>query len=684
MAKITINGITTDPLAQSPATAAAVESALPADAADSSFILVQTAQPLDRAQKEELAAKGATILEYVPESTYLCRFEPTDLEEIRALPYVTWANVYLRGFKVAPTLSSTLPDRPGERNVLEVASLPTQTLSTTPKTVDIVFHIGVDPESMRERVAAAACLDPADINMSEQKVRLTVQTRFLPDLAAIDEVRHIEEVFPYKLHNNIARRILRVEQNSAGTPPPYEGEGQVVAVADTGFDRGSTTDVHPAFQGRVVRLHALGRTNNANDPNGHGTHVAGSVLGDANSAVLGVRVRGTAPRARLVFQSVLDSFGGLGGLPDDLHNLFRVPYQQDGARVHTNSWGVIGPGVGGVYSQNSKEIDDFVWRNRDCAICFSAGNEGQDTDADGQIDAMSVTPPATAKNCITVGASENDRPTFDLTYGQGWPSDFPVDPIASDRVSNSPEGMVGFSGRGPTRDQRVKPDVVAPGTFILSTRSRATTDRGWALSGDDLYYFMGGTSMATPLVAGCVALIREFLIKERHLPTPSAALVKALLINGARNINGQYVPTEAGVIPNNAEGFGRVDMRNTIGPFGPGETLSLRDEAAALDTGEEESLNIDVAPGTGLLKVTLVWTDPAGESLQNDLDLIVRLPDGQERHGNVAAGSQTFDRINNVEQVTATNPPSGQTTITVRAHRAAQFPQPYALVVRTA
>ena len=681
MAKITINGITTNPLTPSPITAASAARVMSDDASTSNYVLIQTTQPLGRAQKEELANMGANVLEYVPENTYVCWYEPADLSPIRALPYVAWANIYLQGFKIAPTLSQSLPNRPSERDIVEVASLPVPTLSTTPKTVDIVFHRGVDPEAVREKLAAAARLDPADINLSHHKARLSVQAKYLQELAAIDEVRHIEEVFPYKLHNNIARTILRLEPNPGGAPQ-FEGEGQIVAVADTGFDRGSSTNVHPAFQGRVIKLYALGRAGNANDPNGHGTHVSGSVLGDGNSATLGARIRGTAPRARLVLQSVLDSFGGLGGLPDDLNDLFRPPYTDDDARVHTNSWGVTGTGAAGVYTQNARETDDFVWNNRDCVICFSAGNEGQDLNANGQIDAMSVTPPSTAKNCITIGATENDRPEFTLTYRQGF--DFPADPIASDRVSNNPEGMVGFSGRGPTRDQRIKPDLVAPGTFILSTRSRATQDTGWSLSADDLFYFMGGTSMATPLVAGCAALVREFLIEEHGLQTPSAALVKAMLINGARNIAGQYVPSEAGVIPNTAEGFGRVDMRATVGPFEPGETLTIRDENTELDTGEQESFVFDVAQNTSSLKVTLVWTDPSGDGLQNDLDLIVRLGNGQERHGNVTPPSTAFDRTNNVEQVVVANPPAGQTEIIVRAHRAAQFAQPFALVVRTA
>src|SRR5262249_22194635 len=299
--------------------------------------------------------------------------------------------------------------------------------------VDVVLHDDVDPntDTLKNKIAAAARLNPADLKMSRHKVRLQLQERYLDDLSAIDEVRNLEEVPEVKLFNNIARPILNAHVVVNGTT--FEGDGQVVAVNDTGFDRGSTTNVHPAFTGRVLKLVALGRPNRADDPEGHGTHVAGSVLGDGHSASLGV-IQGTAPKAKLVLQSLLDSSGGLGGIPNDLHDLFQPPYDDEKARVETNSWGATTPGL--PYSQSSREIDDFVWNHQDCVICFAAGNDGTDRNADGVIDAASVATEAAAKNCISVGACESNRPNFELTYGSGWPSDFPANPIAPDRIAN--------------------------------------------------------------------------------------------------------------------------------------------------------------------------------------------------------------------------------------------------------
>jgi hypothetical protein len=252
------------------------------------------------------------------------------------------------------------------------------------------------------------------------------------------------------LFNNVARPILQAHVVVNGTI--FEGEGEIIAVNDTGFDLGSTINVHPAFNGRVLKLVALGRPNKADDPEGHGTHVCGSVLGDGNSPSMGGAIQGTAPKAKLVVQSLLDGSGRLGGIPADLHDLFKPPYDNDKVRVQTNSWGStdpLMPSIGLPYTQSSQELDDFIWNHPDCVICFAAGNQGVDADNDGVIDPGSLGAEAAAKNCITVGASESNRLNIELTYGQLDPRDFGHNPIFADSTTNRAEGMAAFSSRGP-------------------------------------------------------------------------------------------------------------------------------------------------------------------------------------------------------------------------------------------
>lgn len=686
MARITINGISLDPVAEAGRlTSAGLQSR---DASESDYILIQTSGPLTEDQRAQLTDLGVVIQEYVPESTYLCGYRPADLERIRALPFVDWADVYLRGFKLAPSLRPAGPSRTG-------SILPTQpqpSASRELREVDVVLHDDVDADAgpVKEGIAAAAGHNAEDLRTGHHKVRMAVEERRLEDLAALDDVRSIEEVPDRQLFNNVARPIINADVMVNGTP--YRGDGEIVAVADTGFDKGSTSNVHPAFTGRVARLYALGRPSPArsDDPNGHGTHVAGSVLGDGASASMGGAIQGTAPEARLVLQSTLDKNGKLGGLPVDLHDLFEPPYDDDGARVHTNSWGATTGGL--PYDSSAREIDEVVWSRQDLVICFAAGNQGTDANSNGVIDAGTVGSQSAAKNCITVGASESVRDQFDLTWGDGWPSDYPANPINDDRVADDADGMAAFSARGPTKEGRFKPDVVAPGTFILSALSRAATAGGWGASSDPAYFWEGGTSMATPLVAGCTAVLRETLVKN-GVPNPSAALIKALLINGAVELPGQYSPSEAGPSPNNESGFGRVDLAGSViipgpdvdGGFGEGGPLKQGDEDTVhVRVPEEVRHDQDaVAPfATGVrLKVTLVWSDPPGAALQNDLDLIVRAANGDERHGNMGT-SKRFDRSNNVEQVVWDNIPPGDTDIVIRAFRITTFPQPYAYAWR--
>ncbi|HEY0525932.1 MAG TPA: S8 family serine peptidase [Stellaceae bacterium] len=674
MARITINGVSIDPLIHEPQLAALSLSS--ADASQSDFILVQVDGPLDAAKRKALTDAGCELLEFVPQNTYVAKFPGTDLTAVRKLPFVTWANIYLKGFKVNPDLMGADPNTPPMTLMERQGAL--RRIRGERKTVDIVLQKGADSQKVYDEVAQAAGVDPSTMPKKGRKIRLNVSVARLKRLADIDEVRHIEEVSPHSLLNDVASRILGADAVHAGVAnvAGLDGAGQIVGICDTGFDKGRTNSVHPAFTGRIQKLYALGR-NKADDPNGHGTHVAGSIAGNQNVTGHG-RISGTAPGATLVVQSVLDARGGLGGIPDHLTDLFNQVYTADGVRVHSNSWGASDPSFFGRYDSEAFEVDEFVHDHRDMVVLFAAGNDGADENRNGVIDLGSVTPPGTAKNCITIGASESDRPTFALTYGQIRPNSFPIAPLSADRCADNPSGLAAFSSRGPTNDQRIKPDVVAPGTSILSTLSRnAQLDTFFGANPPAGYMYDTGTSMATPLAAGCATVVRQHLIRDRNLASPSAALVKAMLINGAATLSGQYVPSECGPVPNYNDGFGRIDLANVVQA-----NLDIHDENTALDTGQSETFHVRTTAQATSVKVTLVWTDPPGEGLHNDLDLTVRAG-SQERHGNMAPGSSDFDRINNVEQVVWTGLPAGtDIEITVQAFRSALQPQTYALVAK--
>ena len=299
--------------------------------------------------------------------------------------------------------------------------------------------------------------------------------------------------------------------------------------------------------------------------------------------------------------------------------------------------------------------------------------------SNGVIDQDSIAPPATAKNSLSIGASENNRPSFSDTWSVfGYLNE----PIYSDKLADNIEGLAAFSGRGPTDDGRIKPDVVAPGTFIISLRSSAAfADDLW---GDyDAYYrYSGGTSMSTPIVAGIAALVRQYYVQNESR-APSAALLKATIINGAHNMTpGQYgtgATQEMQTRPDYAQGWGRVDIENSLFPALP-RIMRYYDNSTGLSTSQYWNVSYNVNNSSEPLRVTLVWSDYpgvpyAGITLVNNLDLIVTGPDGTY-YGNGAP-----DNRNNVEQVELISPSSGSYIIRVNGINIPQGPQPFAIVI---
>lgn len=680
------------------------------------YYLVQFRGPVLDAWKQEVSAAGAELLDYVPEFAFKVRMNPGQANRIEKLSSVAWVGLFHPGYKLGPKIA-----RNGTR----------------------VYSVRIERGADQAAVAAAIAAAGAQILHQEGAV-LTVAA----DSAALDAVAHVLDVAAVenfvlrKKHNEFGGgAILRANlANASG----FTGSTQTIAVADTGLGNGTAPGAPPDipasriaaifnWPGAAGGCFASVTDDGAVDvDSGHGTHTATSAVGGGGPSGEG---KGTAPAANLVFQAVENwavttsfckTFYGLPngyylvGLPSDIRPLFQQGYTA-GARIHSNSWG---SDAAGAYTTDSVNTDEFVWSHRDMTITFSAGNAGTDANANGVVDNGSVGSPATAKNVISVGASENDRQshwecdtslTYSncaaqggqnslFTYGAAWPADYPANPVKDDPSAGNAQQMAAFSSRGPADDGRIKPDVVAPGTWVLSGYSDRFQQQydpsanpqngayqydGWGYPLNQYYKYMGGTSMSNPLVAGGAAVLRDFYQKA-SAHSASAALVKATVINSAVDLldeNNDGVDDNAFPIPNSHEGWGRVDLAAATDG-----SHQFVDEATGLATGGTATYTFTIGAAASPFRATLAWTDfpsttAAAKNLVNDLDLKVTAPDGTTIYlGNVFAGgwSQTgglADRTNNVENVYVAAAGTGTWTVEVRGFNVPSGPQPFALVV---
>lgn len=536
-------------------------------------------------------------------------------------------------------------------------------------------------------------------------------------IAAQTGLRTLEEEKLMKLHNDKARVVIAhgvVTPGSAG--PGLTGEGEIVAVADTGLDTGDPESIHKDFYGRIRDIRSFpinpslsgllknpgGDDGAADLYSGHGTHVCGSIAGNGARAVeLGLDpIQGTAPGVEIVFQAIEQTTKwnkkgkkvwakakkkppshGLFGIPGNIQELFQKAYDQ-GARIHSNSWG---SGEPGKYDTKCQGLDTFVWNHKDFLIVVSAGNDGKNSVKGSGIDPTSLKPPAVAKNCLTVGACENNRTDeFPDTYGGWWPEKFPYAPFRADKMVDSIDDVAPFSSRGSCLTGRRKPDVIAPGTFVLSTRSSqiAVNNYGWhafpAAKKD--YMFMGGTSNATPLAAGCAALVRQYLRQSRNIENPSAALIKAAVIHSARYINYRSASPGSSRWADNEQGWGRIDLKQVLNPTSPTNVLFI-DENPELQSGDMKKYEIEITDPGSLLRITMAYTDAPGADIINNLNLFLYDPDGKFYIGGDFKNSGAPDGDNNVEGIVIENPEPGKWSVHIVAGNIPLGPQDFALVI---
>ncbi len=600
----------------------------------SKYYIVQFDSPVRGEDYENLREMGK-IISYLPYNAYIIKLEKP-MDSLKNIPHVRWYGVYQPYFKVSNELYEEYLKNRGIRE--------NKGIQTTMET----NYIPVRIELWTERYMEIKELKMPHVFMFGHREILTgyLPAGDIPKIAAIDNVLYMEKYVNPRLMDEKSAEIIGGAYSGWGAwihTHLLNGEGIIVAVADTGIDTGSGGIVHPDLKDRVIAFWSASG-DDAHDGYGHGTHVSGIIAGtaatgekDADGYLYGL---GVAPHAHLVEEKIFsDSGSWLSPNPVDLG----VFAQSNGAIISSNSWGAAVNGAyddfSQIYDNLTRDSNPYLNGSQEILYVFAAGNSGSG--------AGTVGSPGTGKNVLTVGANENDR------------------------FGNNHENIASFSSRGPAADGRLKPDVVAPGTWISSALSQ-DAHPGWAWGNIDQWYeWCGGTSQATPHVAGSAAIFAQYY-EGIYGKVPSPALIKAALINSAIDLNGTDATQP---IPNNNEGWGMVYLPNIIDPpYGE----SFIDQNVTLQTGQSYSFNVSVVDTSHPLKITMDYTDKeaavnANPTLVNDLNLIVHDPNGNVYIGNNFAngwtqqGNAQADALNNTENVYIQNPIKGNYTIEVYA-----------------
>ncbi len=495
-------------------------------------------------------------------------------------------------------------------------------------------------------VAAEVLSDPVELDAGRWRGRL--QTSDLFGLAMQPSLMWVGPEPVHTLLNDVARTNMEVAPVANGFTTSLNGSGIVVAVADSGLDAD-----HGDFGNRIISTtDVVGDGSTADAHSGHGTHVSCTVLGDGSRG----GYAGIAPQAELIFQAMENDQSGQF-LSPSLNYILNQAYNA-GARIHTNSWGSSQASDQGKYTSSSEDVDDrsntydrYYNGQEGLLILFAAGNDGPGTGTVGS--------PSTAKNTLTVGNHQN-------------------------RYGNAPDVIMSGSSRGPTDDGRIKPDVVAPGGYVRSCRAQEAQDIAGATWSSQYYLEYTGTSMATPNAAGAAALVREYLLEVAQRPAPQGALIKALLILGAEDIGTRN-------IPNDDEGWGRINLRDTLAPSG-GRGIWVDDRSVLSKTGNSKTYVFNVTYANSPFKVVLAWSDERGNrfsttQLVNDLDLEVIAPDNTTYLGNVFSNGRSIqagshDTVNNVEVVLVDAAQKGIWEVRVKdGNHGGSKAQPYAIAV---
>jgi hypothetical protein len=478
----------------------------------------------------------------------------------------------------------------------------------------------------------------------------------------------------------------------ASAPYDLNGEGVVLSY----FELAAADAAHREFTGRL-NIHFTG---GGESDAAHATHTAGTMI----AAGLQPAAKGMAPAATLHGYDARSSsylttkdrdLAPLGVIADN--NSWGYVFGWCTEPSCTNGWEWTGnEDLFGGYIDLNAAVDKTT-RSKNVLFMQSAGNDAQKlgpTDAPfahrhQDEDGETITDKTF---CYSADGSGNDCPAAVCSVGAQFceiirhPVNAPfvsLGLLASSKntltvgaVSDA-TSIGSFSSRGPTRDGRVKPEIVARGVNVFSTLPGGAYGR------------KNGTSMSTPVVTGIAGLVAQQWRKTFAGASPLAGTIKTALIAGATDMGN------AG--PDYTFGFGLANAKATVDLIRDDNATGSRIRVLDATQGSQMEVPVTVL-GTQNLRVTLGWSDPevlvfnddgtAGATLVNDLDVKVITPTGAtvlpyvlDKNSVTSPATRGVNTVDNTEMVEIANAAPGAYRVIVSGTRiTASSPQKYTLV----
>ena len=670
--------------------------------------IVQFVGPVKQEWLDAFAARGIVPVQYVASNGYIVWADAAGQAELANLRNSTaWLqyNAPFHGFlKVDPVLGHRLTANPAASDEVDIV-VQVYSHAAVGATKDFVVSKGLLPSQQR------GPLGPGVVNYTWSPIlkfeNLSLRVH-LSDVAAIAERNDVtfvgEKLVPAMMDE---KQDIIMSGDFVPTPASID---YLQFLLDRGFSQDATqypvvdvTDspIHEGGTGATVvntadpMMHVGGNianpsrvtyfrncstqpTNTVGGINGHGSLNGGIVIGydqrsgspyqDTDGHHLGL---GLNPFGRIgstgIFTPGYD-IDGCGGSDEGVI----LANWQSGAQISSNSWALtVAPTTytdsEQAYDAGTRDADPGTSGNQQLIYVFAAANLGPG--------AGSVSSPGGGKNMITVGASENVRP--------GWTDGCGIGSTGADNAND----VISFSSRGPAPGQRVKPEVIGPGTHIQAGADIYSGYDGSGVcdsyhpTGQTVFAASSGTSHSTPATAGIASLSWWWIehggagsaagtldeIGGNRAPSP--ALMKAWMMAHPSYLAGVSSNDN---LPSNSQGYG---MPNTTDMFSDTPKVLIDQSEVFDNTGESRTYTWGVVDTGKPVRIALAWSDAPGalgtSPQVNNLDLSVTV-NGQTYLGNhfdhqysITGGSP--DTKDNYEAVFLPAGTGGDITITVTA-----------------